>query len=190
MKNLVLKLDQKTNKYSVVFNTKEYHSLRNITSDETGNFLYLNDIERGIVVINLKTQKIYNLASSGSLNLMNISDLIYDDHGLIIIQNGFSPERVLRLNLKGDNINIGNILPIESNHPTFNSPSYGVVVDEGLYFIANSQLPKTNRLGGLLKNQQWENLVIISSPKHHQEKATLEYQKAIEKYKKKSGIKQ
>ncbi len=186
-KNVLLKLEEKSEDYSIVFTTQEYKLLRNVTSDETGNFIYLSDIEKGIVVINMEKQTVFNLRSSQSLNLTNISDLIYDDHALIILQSGFQPERILRIVLDKDKTNVETIFPIESSNPAFNSLSYGVVVDEGLFYIANSQLPKTNKFGGLNKNQEWENMVILGSPKHYNEEKTLKYQKTIEKYKKAAG---
>ena len=187
--NVVLKLAKDSDQISLVFSAKTHKNMRSITTDETGDILYLSDTENGIVIINLSNQKTFAFESSEALNLIGITDLIYDDNGLVFIQNGFSPERVMRIELNTDKTSIKNIFPIESSHPTFDSPSYGVIVGDGLYYIANSQISKTNIYGGLQKGQQWQDMVVLSTAKHYQEKASLDYQKQIDVYEKETTTK-
>ncbi|MCF6288554.1 MAG: hypothetical protein L3J53_04875 [Proteobacteria bacterium] len=187
LKNVVLKLGKDANQISITFKTNKYNNLRNITSDETGKKLYLSDLEEGIIILNLENEETYAITNSPTLNLTNISDLIYDNNGLIIIQSGFQPERIMRLQLESRKLGLANIFPIESANPRFNSPSVGIVVAEGLYYITNSQMPKTNLQGGLISGQQWENMYIYSSYKHYNEQETLDYQKEIDAYKKETG---
>ena len=187
--NVVLKLAKDSDQISLVFSAKTHKNMRSITTDETGDILYFSDTENGIVIINLSSQKTFAIESSEALNLIGITDLIYDDNGLVFIQNGFSPERVMRIELNTDKTSIKNIFPIESSHPAFDSPSYGVIVGDGLYYIANSQIPKTNIYGGLQKGQLWQDMVVLSTAKHYQEKASLDYQKQIDVYEKETGTK-
>ncbi|MBL4772655.1 MAG: hypothetical protein JKX98_03345 [Alcanivoracaceae bacterium] len=189
LNKVVLKLAKGEDQVSLVFTATIYKQLRSITADDTGNILYISDSEKGIIGIDLLNEKSFSFASSEALNLTGITDLIYDDNGLIFIQSGFSPERIMRLELNNDKTSIKNVFPIESSHPNFNSPSYGVVVNDGLYYIANSQIAKTNAYGGLLKGQQWEDMVVLSSPKHYKEKSTLDYKEQIKSYKKETGTK-
>ena len=184
----VLKIGKGDKQISLAFSTPKYNSLRSITADETGEILYLSDSEQGIIVVSLKTQKFITIENSGSLSLLGITDLIYDDNGLIFIQNGFKPERIMRIELKADKATVKNVFAIESAHPLFNSPSYGVVIGQGLYYIANSQIPKTNRMGGLLSGQQWQDMYVLSSAKHYQEQSSLDYKKQIKSYKNSSGV--
>lgn len=185
--NVVLKLAKDATQFSIVFSTKKYKKLRNLTTDETGNIVYINDDDEGIVIISLKDENIYLIGNSPQLNLTGITDLIYDDNGLIMIQSGFTPERIMRLALGKTKLNLENIFPIESAHPRFNSPSAGTVVENGLYFIANSQLTKTNIVGGLIKGQQWDDLFVISADKHYKEAETLAYKQTVKDYGEKMG---
>ncbi len=131
----------------------------------------------------------YTLANTPALNLTGITDLIYDDNGLIFIQSGNKPERIMRLALNKSKFVIENIFPIDVANPVFNSPTKGVVIGEGLYYIANTQIIKTNMLGGLLNGEEWEHMVILSSNKHYKEQETLDYQKEIAEKKKNTGSK-
>lgn len=183
LKNIVLKLAKDSDQITIVFNTNKYKNIRNITGDETGKLLYLSDLEEGIIIINLQNEEIYTLFNSEALNLTGISDLIYDDNGLIIIQNGFKPERIMRIELESKKMGLSKFFPIESANPEFNSPSFGVVVEGGIYYITNSQTPKANVYGGLLNGQQWENMHIYSSDKHYKEQETIDYKNEIKQYK-------
>ena len=183
IRNMILKLPKGEDKFHIVLETKEYKHLNRITSDETGKILYLSDDKKGIVILNLAQKEVYTISNKAELNLTDISDLIFDDNGLIIIQNGFKPERIMRLQLKKNKFAVAHVFPIEVANPKFNIPTCGVVIEQGLFYIANSQAPKTNLLGGLNKGQQWEDMVILSSPKHYKEKESLEYQDKVKNYK-------
>jgi len=183
VRNIVLKLPKGEDKFHIAFETTKYKSLNRITSDETGKILYLSDDIEGIIILNLKQKEVYTIKNKPSLNLTDISDMMFDDNALIIIQNGFKPERIMRLQLNKNKFVVKHIFPIEVANPKFNVPTYGVVIEEGLFYIANSQAPKTNIFGGLLKGQQWEDMVVLSSPKHYKEKETLEYQDKVKNYK-------
>ena len=97
--NVVLMLEKDSEQFKIVFSTKKYKKLRQITTDETGDIIYITDEDEGIVIINLKDENIYLIGNTPQLNLTGITDLIYDDNGLIIIQSGFFPERIMRLAL-------------------------------------------------------------------------------------------
>ena len=187
VQNVVLRIAKEAEQISLAFTSKKYRSLRNIATDETGEVLYLTDAEEGIIILNLKNQEIYNLPNTPTLNLTGISDLIYDDNGLIIFQNEIQPERIMRLALNKSKFVIENIFPIESGNPLINSLSKGTIVEEGLFYIANSQAVKTDVYGGLLNGKEWQNMSVLSSAKHYKENETLEYNKKIEKQKQKTG---
>ncbi len=187
VKSLVLKLAKDADEITVVFNAKGFKNLRNITGDETGDFLYLSDTNVGIISLNLKNQKVFVMDSKPDLLLIGITDLIYDDKGLIILQSGFQPERIMRLQLADDKVSIQHVFPIETANADFDSLSYGAIVGDGLFYIANSQSAHANIFGGLLKNKQWQDMKIYSTAKHYNEKEALDYQQKIDELKKKAG---
>lgn len=189
VQNVVLRISKNTEQISLAFTSKKYKNLRNIASDETGDVLYLTDAEEGIIILNLKSQEIHNLPNIPTLNLTGISDLIYDENSLIIFQNETQPERIMRLTLNKTKLVIENVFPIESGNPLFNSLSKGTVVEEGLFYIANSQLDKADFYGGLLSGKEWQNMSILSSEKHYKENETLEYNKKIEQRQQRMGSK-
>ncbi|HEY6930253.1 MAG TPA: hypothetical protein VJA66_11305, partial [Thermoanaerobaculia bacterium] len=53
--------------------------------------------------------------------------------------NGVTPHRVIRLDLAPDGLSIAKARILEMNHPDFDEPTLGVVVESTLYFSADSQ---------------------------------------------------
>ena len=182
--SVVLKIAQGADQMSVVFTSDKFTNMRNITTDETGKIIYVSDAKEGIVVVESTSGKYFVIENSDNLNLTGITDLIYDDNGLIFIQSGIKPERVMRLKLKKNKAQLDKIIPIESSHPLFNTVSYGAVIGNDLFYIANSQLSKTNVYGGLIKGYEWDNMYIIKSETHFNEQSSLDYQKQIDAYEK------
>jgi hypothetical protein len=189
IKKSVLKIAKDSDKIELAYSSENYKDMRHIAADETGTILYINDNDAGIIILNLLNNDVYTFANSEALNLTGITDLIYDDNGLIFIQSGTKPERVMRLALNKSKFVIQNIFPLDVANPAFNSPTVGAIVGEGLYYIANTQSVKANIYGGLEKGNEWENMVVLGSNKHYKEKETLEYQKKIDAQKKNTGSK-
>jgi hypothetical protein len=183
----VFKIAKDSDQVELAFSSSKYNDMRHIASDETGTILYINDNEVGIIILNLLNNDVYTFANTEALNLTGITDLIYDDNGLIFIQSGTKPERVMRLALKKSKFVIDHIFPIDVANPAFDSPTVGTIIGEGVYYIANTQSAKTNIYGGLRKGNEWDDMVILSSNKHYKEQETLDYQNNIAAQKKNTG---
>jgi len=186
LNNVVLKIAKDSKQITGVFSSEKYKNLRSITSDETGEIVYVSDNNEGIIIINVESGKYLTIENSAALNLYGITDLIYDNNGLIFIQSSISPERVMKLQLEDNKAVLKTIIPIESFHPSFNSLSTGVVVGEDLYYIGNSQMTKANAFGGLNKGAEWENMSIIKSDKNFNQESSIKYREQINEYEQKS----
>ena len=83
------------------------------------------------------------------LCLGNIDGLSYFNGSLIAIQNGAMAHRVVRYRLTRDLNNIDSFEVLERRNPLFEGITTGTVADGAFYFMANTQLDKTN--GGKIK---------------------------------------
>ena len=70
--------------------------------------------------------------------MTGIDGLYLVGHTLLAVQNGVTPERVVRLDLDEARSMILAWHPIESNSAGLGDPTHGVVVGRRFYFIANS----------------------------------------------------
>lgn len=103
-----------------------------------GRTLYVSDY-RGLYRVDVATKRSTPLPVPADLALNGIDGLVYFDGSLVAIQNGIEPHRVIRLDLASDGVGIAKARILEMNHPAFDEPTLGVVVDGALYFTANHQ---------------------------------------------------
>ena len=113
-------------------------SLRGIAVSPDEKFLYFVDYELGLRVADLAKSEVRDLFKEEQ-NLGGIEGIyFYQDH-LIAIQNGSIPTRVIRIKLDTDRKSIKGVQPIEANKDLMEMPTYGTMVGDDVYFIANSQ---------------------------------------------------
>ncbi len=113
-------------------------SFRGIATSGDGRMLYVADHELGVMVIDLEGKRAARLTGPDSLNLGGIEGLFWWDDHLVIIQNGISPQRILRLALGPDRASVTDVAALAVAQPFFDHPNFGTVLDDQLYFLANS----------------------------------------------------
>lgn len=104
-----------------------------------GRRLYVADYALGILRIDPASGATSPVTAPEDAMLLGIDGLARHDDTLIAIQNGTRPHRVLRLRLNaaGDAITAAETL--EANHPAYDEPTLGTVVEDTLFYVANSQ---------------------------------------------------
>lgn len=120
------------------FASRKLVSLRGMALSDTDDKLYLADYEMGITVIDIKAGKSASLAASETLNLGGIDGLYFWNGSLVIIQNGISPDRVMRLGLDSTGSAVTEVAPVAVALKLMDAPNYGVIVGDELNFFANS----------------------------------------------------
>lgn len=113
-------------------------SLRGITVSPDHKFVYFSDYELGLRYADLGKNEVRELTSSGQ-NLGGIEGMAWYDNHLIVVQNTTIPTRVSRIELTQEGRALGAMQPLEANKDELLMPTYGTLVGEDFYFIANSQ---------------------------------------------------
>lgn len=121
--------------------------VRGLAASDDGRLLYFADTELGIFAIDLVKGKPLAVTGPATLTLFGIDGLYYWNNHLVVIQNAFPPNRVMRLDLDESGLVIKNSMPLDAGHPELTAPTRGVVVDDKLYFIANTQKMNYDRYG-------------------------------------------
>jgi hypothetical protein len=103
-----------------------------------GKNLYASDY-RGLFAVDIASKRVTPILVPPDLALTGIDGLVLTGRSLIAIQNGIIPHRVIRLDLAPDGVAISKSRILEMNHPDFDEPTLGTVVDGVLYFSADSQ---------------------------------------------------
>lgn len=113
----------------------DFSSLRGIALSGDDRLLYVADYERGIYVADVVDEQAYELAVPDTLNVGGIDGMYWWDGNLVIIQNGIAPQRVMRLELGEDGLGVVSASPVEAAHPAFDTPTFGTLVDNQLYYL-------------------------------------------------------
>ena len=127
-------------KVEAVMASAEMVSLRGIAMQPDGGIIYLGDREMGIMVVDIKGSRAAKLATPATLNLGGIDGLYLWNNNLIVIQNGISPQRVIRLGLDQSGTQVVAVRPLAVAQQEFDFPSFGTVVGDELYYFASSQM--------------------------------------------------
>jgi sugar lactone lactonase YvrE len=122
-----------------LFASRDMISMRGVAIQPDGGLLYVADREMGIMVIDLKGQRIGKVAVPDSLNIGGIDGLYLWDNHLVIIQNGIKPQRVMRLELDPSGTKVTNVRPLAVAQPEFDFPNFGTLKGNELFFFANSR---------------------------------------------------
>ena len=116
-----------------------FTSLRGIALSPDESMLYIADYELGLFVFETaESRRGLPLEGPETLNLGGIDGLYRWGDSLIAIQNGVSPERVLRLDLDDSLGRVENVAPLVVAEPRFDTPTFGTVVGDDLVFFASS----------------------------------------------------
>ena len=144
--NEIYKLDAAGLK--LVMRNPKLESVRGMALSPDGKILYFADYSLGIFGIDLAKGSGFEVKHNAEkLALGGIDGLYYYDGNLIMISNGMSPARVMRLKLSPDGRGITGALPLDAAQPAFTAPTYGAIVDDHLFFIANSQKSQYDQYG-------------------------------------------
>lgn len=70
--------------------------------------------------------------------MKGIDGLLFYENSLIAIQNGVTPNRVLRYELNKGLDKIMKQTVIDNAHPAFNEPTMGCLIENQFFYISNS----------------------------------------------------
>lgn len=127
--------------------------------------LMVADYAGGLYAVDLAKRRVTRLDTPPSMLLLGLDGLYADGRGLVAIQNGMSPPRVVRITVTetaGESVpRVESLSVLAANAPFMEEPSLGVLTDGRFYFIANSQWEKINEHGQVKEGQTLQAPVIL-----------------------------
>lgn len=119
--------------------TPVFTGLRGIALSEDEKRLYVADYDLGLFFFNLdEGRQGFALGIPETLNLGGIDGLYQWDGHLVIIQNGVTPQRVLRLKLDDSGTRVASLATMAKALPAFDNPTFGTVAGDDLLFLGAS----------------------------------------------------
>ncbi len=136
---VVYRLEPGDEELSHFFGHPNFTSLRGLALNQDDSLLYVADYELGLFVVDAAGGKqAWKLAVPESFNAGGIDGLFHWDGHLIAIQNAISPERVVRLEIGADGLGVEGVAPLAAAREEFDTPTFGVMDGNNLYFLAAS----------------------------------------------------
>jgi sugar lactone lactonase YvrE len=155
----VWRLDVKTGTFASFYNgDADFHDPNGIAITPDGKRLYVAE-DRGVSMIEVASRARTRLESPAGFQLGGIDGLYLHGHSLVFIQPDL--KRVARCKLDEGGLRIMGCDVLEENHPLFAHPTTGVIVDDALYYIANSQFDSVGADGSLPPLEQLYQPVIL-----------------------------
>jgi len=138
VRNLIYRLDGGALKLMV--ENPKLTSLRGLAVSGDGKTLYFADYALGLFGVDLSAGKAFDVDySPETLVLGGIDGIYWYDGALVVIENGMSPKRIMRLKLDKDGRKVVTAMPLDVENAAFGLPTYGATDGDSLYFVANSQ---------------------------------------------------
>jgi sugar lactone lactonase YvrE len=123
--------------------------------------VFVPDYARGIGVLNLRTHHVEWLRHVENVAINGIDGLYFHDRALLAVQNGTSPERVIRIELTPALDAVAKLDVIQTNTNHFGDPTHGVIVGNDFYCITNSGWDAFDDYGQLKPGEKLTNPVVM-----------------------------
>lgn len=116
----------------------EGFNLQGLAFDNEQSKLYVADYLKGIVVIDMKSKAKIWMSFPDGTSEKGIDGLVFYKKSLIAIQNGVKPIRIIRFQLNQEQNQITDFKLLDNNRPEFDEPALATLVNNKVYFFANS----------------------------------------------------
>ncbi len=126
---------------SVLAADPRFANLQGLALDRKKRRLYVADYLTGLFVIDLKTNAVTPIANPLDAHLGGIDGLYLYKGDLIGIQNGTSPQRIVRIDLDKKGVAAQKLTVLQQSLPEWNEPTHGYVDGARFVYIATSNWP-------------------------------------------------
>lgn len=123
-----------------------------MAENEDASVLMVADFISGLYRIDLTQGSMVRLLPPKNAGLLGISSLSRYGNDLIAIQNGFQPNRILRLHMAADWSSIDSVEVLLASPKLLAQPSQGLVADDHFIFVAKSQWANMDDQGNPLSD--------------------------------------
>ncbi len=125
-------------------------TLRDLVVEPGGDYLFVADYERGLMRVDLRSNKVTTFGQQSKVNLGGIDGLVWYKDSLVAIQNGNQPERVMRIALDRSGTRIAHAQPMLVGLKEFFAPSVGTMVGNELHLVAANESSLYHPVSGKL----------------------------------------
>lgn len=145
--NRVLKLEGES--FRVVAQAPQLTNLRALAITDDGKTLYFSDYDVGLFGLDLASGRAFDVATNERTTLQSIERMAWYQGHLVVLQNGFPPNRVMRFAISPDRRKVLAGQGLDAAHAAWSAPTSGALAGDRFVIIADSQRPLLDSYGNL-----------------------------------------
>jgi sugar lactone lactonase YvrE len=138
VRNVIWRAQPGSDVFEEAVSSPWFASLQGLTFLDDGQTLVVADYTAGLLRVDPVGGTVERMRVPYGQTLLGVDGLYRASDGLIAIQNGTAPQRILHVRLSEDARNVASVETLAANHDAFDEPTLGVVTDSAFVFVANS----------------------------------------------------
>lgn len=145
------------------FTSPLFRSLQGIAPLPDGRAVFVADYSHGILRVELPSGRTTRVQDAPRSTSLGCDGIVWDSDGIVAIQNGVSPARVVRFTLDRSRSRIMRAEVIDRN-PIADEPTIGTLVGHEFVYVANSQWEKHGDDGALRAGARLTAPILLAVP--------------------------
>lgn len=141
-----------------------FRATQGLALSEDEKTLFVADYTTGLWAVDLGSKQVRKLEAPAGVWLMGLDGISRAPGGLIAVQIGPKPERVLRIELDPEAARITKVEILEMGRPDYEGPVQGTVAGREFLYIANSQLDLGNGRTGEFASDRGRATIVLRLP--------------------------
>jgi len=141
-----------------------FRSLQGIAPSPNGKVIYLADYAHGLLRFDLETKEVARLADAPNSTSIGCDGLAWDGEGIVAVQNGVAPARVMRFVVDDARRRIVRAEVLDQNVAIADEPTIGTIVGREFVYVANSQWEKYTEEGVRKRERPLSAPVLLAVP--------------------------
>lgn len=157
----IYRISKETDALELIHRGRPLSNPQGLAVSTDGGRLFVADYPGGIFVFDLPAGGLAPLAPPEGESLAGIDGLYSHGNTLLAIQNGVTPNRILRIILDNGGPRAEKVEILDTDNPSFDEPTLGVVVGDKFYYIANSQWGRVDESGRLAPEEKLKEPLVL-----------------------------
>jgi sugar lactone lactonase YvrE len=141
-----------------------FRSLQGVAPAADGRVVYVADYSHGIMRLDVATGEVSRVADAPGTTSLGCDGIVWDRGGIIAIQNGVAPARVVRFALDPTGTRFVRAETIDRNFMQADEPTIGEIVGGDFVYVSNSQWEKHDARGAPLPSAPRTRPVLLAVP--------------------------
>jgi hypothetical protein len=157
----IYKLNRKSDRLELFLANNAFVNPQGLAFSADEKRLFMADYLKGIFSIDVKSKTVLMLAPPPNTTMLGFDGLYFHKGGLIGVQNGVRPARLVEMSLQPGGAGIKAFKVLEANNPVFDEPTLAVLSGDTLFYIANSQWAAIDEKGKLAGDDKLRDPIVL-----------------------------